>query len=59
MVSENTVLKAIAGSIAGVGAIYLAATHVIAPEAAAAILSSLVAYFTGEANGRRSAQTTA
>jgi len=57
MVSDTTVLRIIAGTVAGVGAVYLCSIGKLDPAAAAAILSGLIAFFTGEANGRRTAQT--
>ena len=53
--SGSTALRGIAGAIAGLGSIYLAVEGVIAPEAATAILSALIAFFVGEVNGRRAA----
>ena len=55
MPSESFVLKMGAMIIAGIGSIYLAATGVIASEAAVAILSAEVAFAVGEANGVRKA----
>ena len=52
MASESFYLKLVAMSIAGGGAIYLAATGTIGADAAVAILSAEVGFAIGEANGK-------
>jgi membrane protein DedA with SNARE-associated domain len=44
-----------AGLTAGIGAIVLGSSGVISSDAAAAILSALIAYFIGETNGQKQA----
>jgi len=53
MQNGHILLRALAGTIAGVGAIYLCATGRISSEAAVAILTAEIAFFVGEYNGRR------
>ena len=58
MPSESFYLKMVAMPIAGIGAIYLTATGVIAPEAGTAILSGIACFAIGEANGVKKTKAT-
>ena len=55
MPSESFYLKVVAMPLAGLGAIYLTAMGLIAPEAGTAILSGIACFAIGEANGIKKA----